>query len=75
MRVEEPASPLISALHFVGWLLLGATWVAILFKVVGEGFISVLKRRQWSRSSVRGFEVQQTTGAMPVLKEKENDHG
>ena len=75
MRVEEPTSPLISAVHFVAWLLLGATWVGILFKVVGDGFISVLKRRQWTRSSARGFEVQQTTGAMPVLTQKENDHG
>jgi hypothetical protein len=75
MRVEEPQSPLMSAVLFAGWLAIGATWIAILMKIVGDSLLSLLRRHEWSGRWARGFEVNQTTGPLPVLTQKENDHG
>ena len=73
-RMPEQWSPLMSAVLFAGWLAIGATWIAVLMKIVGHSLFSLLKRQEWGLSAT-GFEVKLATGPQPVLKQKENDHG
>jgi hypothetical protein len=73
-RIEEQ-SPVMSALLFAGWLAIGATWIGILVKISTGLLLSLLKRQEFGGSWAQGFEVKQTTGALPVLTQKENDHG
>jgi len=49
--------------------------------LIGVPAIVILVLRDFARSRLRrqatrrGFEVKQTTGTMPVLREKETNHG